>query len=69
MFWSKCSIFHNILKYMIFQRRQKALLLSKRLKMPAMLTSKTRYFLLKYQSLSLDLLSYLSQIWCSTFYR
>ena len=27
--WSKCSIFHNIFKYMIFQRRQKALLWSK----------------------------------------
>ena len=26
---SKCSIFHNILKYMIFQRHQKALLWSK----------------------------------------
>ena len=26
---SKCSIFHNIFKYMIFQRRQKALLWSK----------------------------------------
>ena len=26
---SKCSIFHNIVKYMIFQRRQKALLWSK----------------------------------------
>ena len=28
---SKCSIFHNIFKYMIFQKRQKALILSKRL--------------------------------------
>ena len=27
---SKCSIFHNIFKYMIFQRRQKALSWSKR---------------------------------------
>ena len=26
---SKCSIFHNIFKYMIFQRHQKALLWSK----------------------------------------
>ena len=26
LFWSKCSIFHNILKCMILQRRQKALL-------------------------------------------
>ena len=26
---SKCSIFHNIFKYMLFQRRQKALLWSK----------------------------------------
>ena len=29
---SKCSIFHSIFKYMIFQRRQKVLLLSKGLK-------------------------------------
>ena len=29
---SKCSIFHNIFKYMIFQRRQKALLWSKGLR-------------------------------------
>ena len=29
---SKCFIFHNIFKYMIFQRRQKALLWSKGLK-------------------------------------
>ena len=29
---SKCSIFHNIFKYMIFERRQKALLWSKGLK-------------------------------------
>ena len=29
---SKCSIFHNIFKYMIFQRRQKELLWSKGLK-------------------------------------
>ena len=28
---SKCSIFYNIFKYMIFQRRQKGLLWSKRL--------------------------------------
>ena len=27
--WSKCSIFHNIFKYMIFQRREKALSWSK----------------------------------------
>ena len=27
--WSKCSILHNIFKYMIFHRRQKALLWSK----------------------------------------
>ena len=27
--WNKCSIFHNIFNYMIFQRRQKALLWSK----------------------------------------
>ena len=26
LFCSKCSIFHNIVKYMIFQRRQKGLL-------------------------------------------
>ena len=26
---SKCSIFHNIIKYMIFQRHQKALMWSK----------------------------------------
>ena len=30
--WSKYSILHNIFKYMIFQRRQKALLWSKGLK-------------------------------------
>ena len=30
--WSKCSIFYNIFKYMIFQRRQNALLWSKALK-------------------------------------
>ena len=29
---SKCSIFHNIFKYMIFQRHQKTLLCSKRLR-------------------------------------
>ena len=29
---SKCSIFYNIFKYMIFQRRQKALLWSKGLR-------------------------------------
>ena len=29
LFWSKCSIFHNTFKYMIFQKRQKALLWSK----------------------------------------
>ena len=29
---SKCSIFHNIFKYMIFQRRQNGLLMSKGLK-------------------------------------
>ena len=29
---SKCSIFHNIFKYMIFQRRQKALLWGKGLR-------------------------------------
>ena len=29
---SKCSIFHNIFKYVIFQRRQKALLWSKGLR-------------------------------------
>ena len=29
LFWSKSSIFHNIFKYIIFQRRQKALLWSK----------------------------------------
>ena len=29
LLWSKCSIFHNIFKYMIFQRRQKALQWSK----------------------------------------
>ena len=28
---SKCHIFHNIFKYMIFQKRQKALVWSKRL--------------------------------------
>ena len=27
--WSKCSIFHYISKYIVFQRRQKALLWSK----------------------------------------
>ena len=33
LFWSKCSIFHNIFKYMIFQRHQfKALIWSKGLK-------------------------------------
>ena len=32
LFWSKCSIFHIIIKYMIFQRRHKALLWSKGLK-------------------------------------
>ena len=32
LFWSKCSIFHNIFKYMIFQRCQKVLLWSKGLK-------------------------------------
>ena len=31
LFWSKCSIFHNIFKYVIFQRCQKVLLSSKRL--------------------------------------
>ena len=30
LFWSKCSIFHNSFKYMIFQRCQKVLLWSKR---------------------------------------
>ena len=30
--WSKCSNFHNIFKYMIFQRRQKALLWSEGLR-------------------------------------
>ena len=30
--WSKCSIFHNIFKYMIFQRSQKALLWHKGLR-------------------------------------
>ena len=29
LFWSKCSIFHNIFKYMISQRRQKLLWLRK----------------------------------------
>ena len=29
LFLSKCSIFHNIFKYVIFQRRQKALMWSK----------------------------------------
>ena len=29
LLWSKCSIFHNIFKYVVFQRRQKALLWSK----------------------------------------
>ena len=29
LFWSKCSIFHNISKYIILQRHQKALLWSK----------------------------------------
>ena len=32
LFWSKCSIFHNIFKYMIFQKLQKALIWSKGLK-------------------------------------
>ena len=31
IFWSKCPIFHIIIKYMIFQRREKALLWSKEL--------------------------------------
>ena len=31
---SKCSIYHNIFKYMIFQRRQKVLLWSKGLIAP-----------------------------------
>ena len=29
LYWSKCSIFHDILEYMIFHRHQKALLWSK----------------------------------------
>ena len=36
---SKCSIFHNIFKYMKFQRRRKALLWSKGLRLTVVLQS------------------------------
>ena len=39
---SKCSIFHNIFKYMIFQRRQKAFLWSKGLNTNADVASRVR---------------------------
>ena len=44
---SKCSIFHNIFKYMIFQRRQKALLWSKGLTLFQLVTTVLLYNLCK----------------------
>ena len=44
---SKCSIFHNIFKYMIFQRSQKALLWSKGLTVKAPAKNAPIYRLLK----------------------
>ena len=43
LFWSKCSIFHNILKCMIFQRHQEALLWSKGLKIVKCFQTEERY--------------------------
>ena len=45
---SKCSIFNNIFKYVLFQRRQKALLLSKglTLKAPPIFFSRQKFQIL-----------------------